>query len=460
MFFTILTFCAALFIEGLGSLVSVIGISALFGANPIIIALAIALDVGKVVTVSLLYTYWRELSRIMKTYALLAATVTMVITSAGAAGYLSGEFTKAIQGTKEGELKVGVLKEQQAKYQDRKKQIDDQIAKLPEKTTVNQRLRLINGFKAEQKALDDKISAIDKELPDVQIKQIGTEAKAGPIVYIAKAFNITVERAVSFVIGLIIFVFDPLAIFLIIAGNFLWAHHRKPKNVAVGVEADPLIHRRPLPEGPLVDGFLFHKEDVPPEVQHHTEDKPPEVALQPLNAPFPGQDEPWTPEMISEFHAALEPYEDQEPEKIEPAKTEELKIVHEKSAEPKFVHEEWDDSMFKPSKEVIAALREHIPEHAPEPEIVDRPRHIQSGLLSPVNVEHESSELEPLEVHEVKPLENPIPIELPAAKSPPQRREEITRSMLGIVVPDPSTIVDARRTGSFTEPRSAVSPKR
>ena len=188
MFFIILTFCAALFIEGLGSLVSVIGISALFGANPIIIALAVALDVGKIVVVSLLYTYWKELSKLMKTYALMAAAVTMVITSAGAAGYLSGEFQKSIMGTKEGELKVAVLKEQQAKYQTRKAQIDDQIAALPTKTTVNQRLRLMNGFKAEQKALDAKIAEIDKSLPELQVKQIGVEAKAGPIVSISKAF--------------------------------------------------------------------------------------------------------------------------------------------------------------------------------------------------------------------------------------------------------------------------------
>lgn len=223
MFFILLTFAAALFIEGLGSLVSVIGISALFGANPIIIALAISLDVGKIVTVSFLYTHWKEMPKLMKGYALLAAAVTMIITSAGAAGYLSGEFQKAIQGSKEGELKVNVLKDQQAKYEERKKQIDDQIATLPPRTTVNQRLRLMNGFKAEQQRLDAQIQVIDKQLPELQITQIGTEAKAGPILAIAKAFKISVEEAVKWVIAAIIFVFDPLAIFLIIAGNYLWA---------------------------------------------------------------------------------------------------------------------------------------------------------------------------------------------------------------------------------------------
>lgn len=226
MIFIVLTFLAALSIEGLGTLVSVIGLSALFGSNPIIIALVVALDLGKLVSVSLLYTHWSDLPKLMKGYALLASAVLMIITSAGAAGYLSSEFQRAIIGTQEGSLKVDVLKKQQVKYEERKKQIDLQIAALPEKTTVSQRLRLMNGFKQEQKELQDKISQIDKDLPALQVAQISTEAHAGPILYIAKAFSISVEEAVKYVILLIIFVFDPLAIFLIIAGNFLIAKRR------------------------------------------------------------------------------------------------------------------------------------------------------------------------------------------------------------------------------------------
>ena len=238
MFFIALTFLAAFLIEGLGTLVSVIGLSSLFGSNPIIIALAISLDIGKIVVVTLLYSYWSQLGKLMKGYALVAAVVTMVITSAGAAGYLSGEFQKAILGTQESGLKVDVLKQQIAKYEERKKQIDEQIASLPEKTTVNQRIRLINAFKAEQKDLQEKISALDKQLPELQIAQIGVEAKAGPILYIAKAFDIPVESAVKWVILMIIFVFDPLAVFLIIAGNFLLEQHRQQKPKDVDLFAD------------------------------------------------------------------------------------------------------------------------------------------------------------------------------------------------------------------------------
>lgn len=227
MLFTRLTFLAAFFIEGLASLVSIIGISSLFGNNLIVMSLMGALDVGKILIVSLLYTYWSKLPKLMKAYALIAATITMVITSAGAAGYLSSAFQQAIIGTQEGALQVATLKEQQTKYEDRKKQIDDQIANLDSTTSVNQRLRLMNGFKQEQARLDAQILAIDKQLPALQISQIKTEAKAGPILFIAKAFDISVENAIKWVILLIVFVFDPLAIFLVISGNFLYAQYRQ-----------------------------------------------------------------------------------------------------------------------------------------------------------------------------------------------------------------------------------------
>ena len=256
MIFIILTFITAFLIEGLGTVVSVIGLSTLFGANPIIISLAVALDMGKLVVVSLLYKYWQKMGVMMKGYALIASFVTMLITSAGAAGYLTGEFQKAILGTQETTLKVDVLKQQQAKYEERKKQIDDQIASLPEKTSVNQRIRLMRQFKGEQQSLQAKIEEIDTKLPELQMQQIGVEAKAGPILYISKAFDVPVEVAVKYVVLMIIFVFDPLAVFLIIAGNFLLDARKKPEPTVETepesiVEPDPVEEAQDLLEDPV-----------------------------------------------------------------------------------------------------------------------------------------------------------------------------------------------------------------
>lgn len=443
MFFIILTFFAALFIEGLGSLVSVIGISALFGANPIIIALAIALDVGKVVTVSLLYTYWKSLSKLMKGYALLAATVTMIITSAGAAGYLTGEFQKSIMGTKEGDLKVAVMKEQQAKYELRKKQIDDQIAALPSKTTVNQRLRLMNGFKAEQKELDTKIAQIDKDLPELQVKQIGTEAKAGPIVAISKALNVPMEEAVSYVIALIIVVFDPLAIFLIISGNFLWARRKAEK-----LEAEK--QRRPTEE-------YFKEPEVPVEVPTPIE---PEVFIQPAVEPTPAVEPPvkmFDDQLRSDFPES--PTKDQvffhtglgllyiyDGERWIAANTISFPLDPTPVPEPvETVYEKYEEPTVEPVPEPIeepVVEPEPVVEEPVEEPIV-RATYEPTGLLKPVNVEPPDDVETKIDDAEFIPMKV-------------EPREEITLSSLGIVTPDPATVVDAHRSTGF---RPAASKK-
>lgn len=423
MKFILLTFLAAFSIEGLGTLVSVIGLSTLFGSNPIIIALAISLDLGKLVVVSLLYTYWDKLGKIMKSYALLAGTITMIITSAGAAGYLSGEFQKAILGTQEGSLKVDVLKGQQAKYEERKAQIDDQIAKLPEKTTVNQRIRLVNTFKAEQKELQTKISEIDKQLPELQIKQIGTEAKAGPILYISKAFDIPVESAVKWVILMIIFVFDPLAVFLIIAGNFLLHQRRLHKDTAV---ADADLFSDPATGLPVPSTYPPMPEVKPP-------------AVEPENDPPAAKDEFTWPSIPLGTSTVGSP-EVKNPDVLLPAWL-----------------PEWLLKQNETSSEVIPApevLPEPEPELVPEPEVLPEPKAIEA--IGEVLAKSAADTVDGIHFRDPTP-EAPIEL-IPLADDTKHLealdRETITLSSLGFVRPDPDTIVDASdeigyRTGVY-----------
>lgn len=400
MFFIVLTFFAALFLEGIGSIISVIGISKLFGIEPLIIALAIALDVGKITVASLVYSYWERLSAWMKSYALLATTITMIITSAGAAGYLSGAFQQAVIGAKEGEHKVAVLKEQQARYLERKKQIDDQIAKLPERTTVNQRLRLMRGFDAEQKRLDVKIAEIDKQLPEAELTQIGVEAKAGPILYVAKAFDISVEQAVKWVILLIIFVFDPLAIFLIISGNFLWAQRKKElaskEEVASKEEAHPILQ-------------------VPP--------------IEPVNT-APSADEPIFTELRPTHKKSDLPAVEEQ------GSWNEDFVFHPSSDEPEAEKQTHHEQFLRDTP-----IQELEKPPATNSDKVVRDAYKQSGLLKPIDVELFSDGEFP----------NP-PVKAPSS---------VTPSSLGSVIPDPKTIVDAHLMPSFKKAQTvAITPTR
>jgi hypothetical protein len=168
------------------------------------------------------------MNKIMKAYMLAAASILMIITSTGAAGYLSAEFQKAIVSTKEGDIRVAALKEEKTKLEARKKEIDSQIANLPP-NMVKGRQKLINEFKTEIAQVNTRITEIDKTLPEIEVEKAHADSHAGPILYVAKAFDTTVEEAVKYVILLIIFVFDPLAVVLIIGGNFLVDQNKREK---------------------------------------------------------------------------------------------------------------------------------------------------------------------------------------------------------------------------------------
>lgn len=228
MLFILFCFISALFIEALASAMSIIGLSLLFSTDLIIILMAVALDVGKLVTVSFLYKNWKKMNFIMKTYMTIASAILMLITSAGAGGYLSAEFQGAIMSTKESDIKVSLLKEEQSKLEARKLVIDTQIAELP-KNYVKSRAKLAKQFETEINQVNTRISEIDKELPALKIAKVSDDSHVGPILYIAEAFKVSVEDAVKYVILLIIFVFDPLAITLIIGGNFLLEQRRQEK---------------------------------------------------------------------------------------------------------------------------------------------------------------------------------------------------------------------------------------
>ena len=238
MIFSLLTFASAFLIEGLGTWISIVGLSSLFNADPIIIALAAALDVGKLVTVSFLYKRGNTAPRMLRFYMIVATAVLMAITSVGAFGYLSAAFQGAIKDTKQQQILVSTAMEEKTKLEARKKEIDAQIANLPSHI-VQGRQKLISAFKGEADRINLRLRQLDAELPKMRAQQITINTHTGPIVYISQAFNVSVEQAVKYVILIIIFVFDPLAIALLVAGNFLWETRKKALSVAADASVRP-----------------------------------------------------------------------------------------------------------------------------------------------------------------------------------------------------------------------------
>lgn len=270
MIFILLVLLAALCIEGIGTYMSVIGLAALFAANPIIIVMAIALDVGKVVSVSFLYRNWKKINWIMKSYMTTAAMVLILITSTGVFGYLSGEFQKAIQGTSENGVLVQSMEDEKTRLQFRKTEIDAQIAAIPPDFTKGRR-QAIKAFAEESTRINDRLVTIDAELPKLKVEAIKKGVEVGPVIYVANAFDTTPEIAVKYIIFTIIFVFDPLAIALLIAGNFLIAERQKAKVVSSEEPSLPLnaVIEKDLPEVEDTDSRVYGPQaDFPDEAEH------------------------------------------------------------------------------------------------------------------------------------------------------------------------------------------------
>lgn len=220
--FIFLIFLAALSIEAIGTYVSVIGLSSTFQGDPIILTLAIILDFAKIIGVSLLYKKWNVMPFLMKAYLLPAVVVLMMITSYGAAGYLSDKFTLATLPAKEAQIELVASESEKAKAEARLKQINDGLAAI-NADYITKRLEESKAKAPEIERLNARIIELDKSIPLLKQKIVNIEAHVGPISYVSKTFDVSNETALSYIIGLVIIVFDPLAIMLIIAGNFLIA---------------------------------------------------------------------------------------------------------------------------------------------------------------------------------------------------------------------------------------------
>ena len=266
MKFIILIFATAFLMEAIGSYISVVGLSDFFSGDKVILLMGVILDIAKLVSVSFLYQSWDKLTRFMRYYMTTAVVVLMLITSSGAFGYLSAAFQQALQPNKELAVQVDSVKRELAILQPEKQsltaskeRIDVQIANLPNES-VRGRQRLMASFKPEQDRINSRMQVIDKRVAELTTQQLTLETDTlkrnvhtGPITYVAETFGVTQEQASKYVILLIIFVFDPLAVMLVIAGNFLLMHKElQPKEPVKTIEevksAPPLT-----PDWPEID---------------------------------------------------------------------------------------------------------------------------------------------------------------------------------------------------------------
>ena len=236
---SLLTFVTSLAIAAVAAWYSIIGLTTIFSAAVIpIIIMGIVLEIGKLVAAAWVYNHWRETSILLRTYLVSAIVVLMLITSMGIYGFLSKSHIDA--GINTGEISVKIeridnrIKSEQRQIDRAEKNILEMDITL-EKTEYgffdDSRLEERKRQTAEREQLNSIITKSENSIDDLLDKKSeyeleikNFEVEVGPIKYIAaliygdEAKNY-LDNTVRYVILLLIFVFDPLAVLLLISAN-------------------------------------------------------------------------------------------------------------------------------------------------------------------------------------------------------------------------------------------------
>lgn len=222
---------SALFVAFNAAFFSVFGLSKLFaGAMLSVIVMASSLELAKLVTAAYLYRYWEHINKFMKSYLLVGVITLILITSAGIFGFLSNAYQGAtIEFEKQSTTllyKEDRLEQLEEDKEYLKEELEQSIASLPDNYITAKR-KLREDYNPKVLAINDQILAIKQEVGDLKVSLIETGVDVGPAIYLARTFNTDIDTVVKFFIFILIFVFDPLAVALVVAYNVALTGNRK-----------------------------------------------------------------------------------------------------------------------------------------------------------------------------------------------------------------------------------------
>ena len=259
---------SALAVSGSAAFYSVFGLSKLFaGASTQVIIMAGSLEFAKLVTASLLYQYWNTINKFMRFYLSVAVFVLMVITSGGIYGFLSGAYQETATKSEFLDKSLAVLETKQTRFEENKtdltleksqlnttisdlrtslsnpaqvQYVDRESGQLITTTSTSTRKALQkeleltivdrDNINLKLEAVQDSIMRLDTELLDLEIGN-EEQRELGPLKYLSEITGKEMGQVVNWFLLLIIFVFDPLAIALVVAANFAFAQIKPTHNI-------------------------------------------------------------------------------------------------------------------------------------------------------------------------------------------------------------------------------------
>mgnify|MGYP003392143911 CR=1 FL=1 len=260
MWLNYLALLSALFVSGVAAWYSIFGLTAIFaGAYFPVLIMGSSLEFCKVVTAAWLHLNWKQLSTWLRIYLSTALLILMLITSMGIFGFLSRahiEQESAVSKITTTDLlvKKNDLQTAKGKLSNIDKELaifDNALSTLTNKGYASRTFDEVKNTEKPKAKLAksrdeqiDKISKLQSEIIHVESEVKKLQAEIGPIRYVTQIFwadtsESSLEKTVTYMIVLLVVVFDPLAVVLIIGSLDSIREHRQQKNHAKLMAAQP-----------------------------------------------------------------------------------------------------------------------------------------------------------------------------------------------------------------------------
>jgi len=278
---------SALSVSASAAFYSVFGLSKLFaGASTEVIIMAGSLEVAKLVTASLLYQYWDSINKILRAYLAIATVILILITSMGIYGFLSAAYQQTfnqltiVENEKKFiQQKVDFYQQDVTRYEKELQQILDNITSLSEARSVSIQVKdtsVVGGIRntistVDLRASQARLTVEENKRKDVNLKRdiavdslrtyqrqileldnnVEVAGELGPLKYLSGLTGYPMDKIINLLLLVIIFVFDPLAVSLVIAANFAYnkAYPKKKfKDNLYGEKVEVKEKLSPFPE--------------------------------------------------------------------------------------------------------------------------------------------------------------------------------------------------------------------
>lgn len=247
--FIYILFLTAFFIASVAAYFSVQGIATLYaGAYVAVLVMAGALELGKLVATSFLYRFWEKTNILLKIYLLISIFALMGITSMGIFGFLTSAYQTSLSNFSSSNIQKEFITNQKQILQSEMDSLNVRIQTLNE-SRLSQEKRLpsmsresakpiyadmerasneIKEARGRMNSIYDEIKKIDVQSFELE-KQTSSQKDIGTLKYVSELFNTDLNTIVKWFTLAVIFVFDPLAICLVLAYNV--ALNKKEKRI-------------------------------------------------------------------------------------------------------------------------------------------------------------------------------------------------------------------------------------